>query len=99
MKHIGSNPLVRSVSLSAALIAAPVFAETDESLPGVLILPAEPESVLPGDAEGAQHGVVVRRGSGFPEPVQIEEPETDEVVRPDQPTRRFIIRRRSRSGY
>ncbi|NND20640.1 MAG: hypothetical protein HKO14_01005 [Silicimonas sp.] len=99
MRYTGPAPLVRTVSLAAALLAAPAFAEPGEGRPGILILPAESENILPGDAGGARHGVVVRRGSGFPEPVQIEEPETDEVVRPDPPTRRVIIRRRSRSGY
>ena len=99
MKHRGQFPLVRSVSLGAAFIAAPALAENGDGSPRILVFPEEAETVFPGDVDGGRHGVVVRRGSGFPEPVVIEAPETEEVVRPDPPTRRGIIRRRSRSGY
>jgi hypothetical protein len=42
------------------------------------LLTLQNEALLPGSSDGAQHGVTIRRGSGFPEPIVIEAPK--EVV-------------------
>ncbi|MEM7719867.1 MAG: hypothetical protein AAF222_11755 [Pseudomonadota bacterium] len=80
----------------AGVLASAAVAETPE--PRVLSLPDRTEATLPGAFDGESHGILVRRGSGFPEPVVVEAPNTEDTVEAPAPTRRVIIRR-SRYGY
>ena len=87
-------PLILAVSFAMAGAAA---AET--TLPPILSLPESSEAALPGDADGDRHGIIVRRGSGFPEPVVVATPEPVEGAPAETETRRIIVRRSNRRGY
>ena len=65
MKHVYYIVIVAFTGL-----ATPALAEG----PRILKLQGASEATLPGDHDGAKHGVTVRRGSGFPEPIVVEAP-------------------------
>lgn len=82
---------ISAIVLATALVAGPAIAQSDTVAPQILTLSDRAEAVLPGDQSGANHGVKVNRGSGFPEPViAIIEPEEVVVEPAPEPRRRFV---------
>lgn len=82
----------------AGTLASIAAAESVE--PRILSLPDRTEAVLPGASDGENYGILVRRGSGFPEPEPelVVEPAPEEATEAPAQTRRIIIRR-DRYGY
>ena len=93
-KYLTTPPLAFAIALSAT--ATPLVAETEPALPRLLVLQSETEATLPGDNEGALHGVVVNRGSGFPAIPHTVAPAEERVEVAPAPTRRRVTRRARR---
>ena len=89
-------PLIFAAAFAiAGALASAASAET--ALPRVLSLGDRTEAALPGDTSGHRLGILIHRGSGFPEPaVAPPEPEAAqaEVIVPTRP-----VLRRSRREY
>lgn len=96
---IPATHLALGTAILAFLIAGPADAQEDLVLPHLLILPEKLDTVFPGDESGANHGVIVRRGSGFPEPIVVEADDEPVDVRPEPARRRAVVRRTRRYGY
>ena len=91
---------VHRIALAAAMILSTAMATPTWAEPRILTVPDRTEATLPGASHGASLGIVIRRGSGFPEPEPevVEPPTVDQATEAPSQTRRVVIRR-SRYGY
>jgi len=96
IKHFHIHP----IALTAAMVVSTAMASPTWAEPRILKVPDRTEATLPGASHGASLGIVVRRGSGFPEPEPevVEAPVTEQATEAPSQTRRVVIRR-SRYGY
>ncbi|MEO9827178.1 MAG: hypothetical protein ABJF50_22480 [Paracoccaceae bacterium] len=86
--------MTHATLLSAALIAlaTPSLVEA----PRILTLQGSSDASLPGAKDGTKHGVIVRRGSGFPDPIVIETPKVVVEDAPATPVRKKTKKKRRR---